>query len=415
MLNKNTYRIKPHYQFLVKVVIWVFKKVFKISANIPVEVANINEPYLLLANHYGRYDPFIVSDFIHKKPNFISSDAILRDPLYGPLFRGLGAIGKKKGVRDSHLIREMKKVIDNGGAIGLFPEATRTWSGTTHFIDPSIAKLARLLNVPVITAKMKGAYAFDPRWARPLRRAKIKINYEIAVSKNQLKELTSAEVMEIINLKLNHDDIAFARTQKIKINCNHRAEYIERMLFQCPNCKSFDGFTSSKNSFSCNACNYSIEIDLYGFFTSKNKVYFDNPRDWVNWQNQNFVEYVAQEINKGLNAPVFEANEMEIHEALGEGAMLKKGIGKVSFYADRIKITCVDFNKELFNKDITSLSPQFKERIELFHLDKAYRFTSTQHQEPGIKWELAINAVWHQTNQAFKLSPYFKYLFGTSS
>lgn len=61
--------------------------------------------------------------------------------------------------------------------------------------------------------------------------------------------------------------------------------------------------------------------------------------------------------------------------------------------------------------DITSLSPQFKERIELFCFDKAYRFISTQHQEPAIKWELAINAVWHHTGQAFKLSPYFKHLF----
>ena len=166
-----------------------FKKVFKISANIPVEVKNINEPYLLLSNHYGRYDPFIISDFIKMKPNFVSSDAILRDPFYGRIFTGLGAIPKKKGVRDSHVIREMKKVIDRGGAIALFPEATRTWSGVTQYIDPSIAKLARLLNVPVVTAKMKGAYAFDPRWARPLRRSKMEIDYELSVTKDQMERV----------------------------------------------------------------------------------------------------------------------------------------------------------------------------------------------------------------------------------
>lgn len=411
MPNNPTYKIKWYYQLLVQVVIWGFKKIFKISANIPDEVKNINEPYLLLSNHYGRYDPFIIGDFIKKKPNFVSSDAILRDPFYGRIFTGLGAIPKKKGVRDSHVIREMKKVIDRGGAIGLFPEATRTWSGVTHYIDPSIAKLARLLNVPVITAKMKGAYAFDPRWARPLRRAKMEIDYEIAVSKAQLKEFNSEEVMKIINSKLTHDDIAYAREQKIKIKSNHRAEYIERMLFQCPDCKSVDGFNSDGNSFSCNSCNYTIDIDEYGFFKSRGEVHFDNPRDWLNWQNQNFVDNTINRLSQNNDTPLFEALEMEIHVAIGEGAMVKKGVGKVTFYSDRIRISCTSFSKELYHKDTTSLSPQFKERIELFHLDKAYRFTSIGHQEPGIKWELAINAVWSQTDQVFKLSPYFKHLY----
>ena len=389
----------------------MFKKVFKISANLPYEVANIKEPYLLLANHYGRYDPFIISDFIKKKPNFVSSDAILKDRLYGPLFKGLGAIGKKKGMRDSHVIREMKKVVDGGGAIALFPEATRTWSGVTHYIDPSIAKLARLLNVPVVTAKMKGAYAFDPRWARPLRRAKMEIDYDLAISKEQLKGLSSDGVMEIINGKLDHDDIAYAQAHKIEIRSNHRAEYIERMLFQCPDCNSFDGFTSEKNSFSCNGCGYTIHIDKFGFFTSCDTLHFDNPRDWLHWQNQNFVNDVINRLSKNSDTPLFESLEMDIHKESAEGVMVNKGVGKVSFYSDRIKIKCDDFEEELFHKEITSLSPQFKERIELFNQEKAYRFTSTKHQEPGIKWELAINAVWSQIDQNFKLSSYFKHLF----
>ncbi len=395
---------------LVQLVIWVFKKVFKITANIPDEVKHINEPYLLLANHYGRYDPFIISDFIKRKPNFISSDAILRSPVYGPLFRGLGAIPKKKGMRDTHVIREMKKVIDRGGAIALFPEATRTWSGVTHYIDPSIAKLAKLLNVPVVTAKMKGAYAFDPRWARPLRRAKMEIDFNIALSKTQLKELTSEQAMEVINQKLYHDDIAYARELNIIIKSNYRAEYIERILFQCPQCESFDGFTSSGNSFSCNSCNHTIDIEPNGFFTSKEALKFDNPRDWFNWQNKNFVEHIAHQIATASETSFFVAHDMQIYEASGDGKMSKKGVGKLSFYTDRIEVVCDNCNRVLFHKEIISLSPQFKERIELYNDTHAYRFESTKHQEPGIKWELAINAVWQHVDQEFKLSPYFKHL-----
>ena len=395
----------------MQLVIWVFRKVFKITANIPDEVKLINEPYLLLANHYGRYDPFIISDFIKKKPNFISSDAILRDPLYGRLFKGLGAIPKKKGVRDTQVIREMKKVIDAGGAIALFPEATRTWSGVTHYIDPSIAKLAKLLKVPVVTAKMKGAYAFDPRWARPLRRAIMEIDYSISINKKQLKELSSEEVMKIIKADLAHDDIAYARKQHFIIKSNHRAEYIERILFQCPGCQSFEGFTSQKNRFRCNSCSYTVTINQYGFFTTKGKLHFDNPRDWFGWQNRNFVDYVAATLKQGITTPLFASSAMEICKAEGSGRMIKKGVGKILFYPDRIEISSNSYKNALLHKDITSLSPQFKERIELFYKDNAYRFSSTQHQEPGIKWELAINAVWNHTGERFKLSAYFKELF----
>ncbi len=397
---------------MVQLVIWVFKKVFNITANIPDEVKLINEPYLLLANHYGRYDPFIIGDYIKRKPNFVSSDAILRSPIYGPLFRGLGAIPKKKGMRDSHVVREMKKVIDQGGAIGLFPEATRTWSGVTHYIDPSIAKLAKLLGVPVVTAKMKGAYAFDPRWARPLRRSRMEIDYSIALTKNQLKELDSESAMKIIKSKLDHDDIAYAREQHLIIKSNHRAEYIERMLFQCPQCESFNGFTSTGNSFSCNSCSHTIEIEPSGFFTSKNaSVLFDNPRDWFKWQNKNFVNHIESTLQNPSSKPLFESESMEIHEAIGAGKMIRKGIGKVSFYQDRIEVACANCNRSLAHSDITSLSPQFKERVELFFQDKAYRFGSTKHQEPGVKWELAINTVWNSTGQHFKLAPYFKHLY----
>lgn len=397
---------------MVQLVIWVFRKVFKITANIPDEVKFINGPYLLLSNHYGRYDPFIVSDFIKKKPNFVSSDAILRDPIIGRIFKGLGAIPKKKGMRDTHVIREMKKVVDRGGAIGLFPEATRTWSGVTHYIDPSIAKLAKLLGVPVVTAKMKGAYAFDPRWARPLRRARVEIEYNIALTKTQLRELDSEQVMEVINQNLNHDDITYTKEQSIIIKSNHRAEYIERMLFQCPQCKSFDGFTSEGNSFSCNHCSHTVKIEPSGFFTSKDAtIQFDNPRDWFEWQNKNFVKHIESALENQSNTSIFEAESMEIHEAIGEGKMIRKGVGKVSFYHDRIEVDCSNCNRSLLHSGISSLSPQFNERIELFYQDKAYRLGSTEHQEPSVKWELAINTVWNRTQEQFKLSPYFKHLF----
>jgi len=388
----------------------VFTWYYKISANISPELREFDQPYLLLSNHYGRYDPFIISHFIKKLPNFISSDAILRDKVIGTLFKGLGAMPKKKGVRDSHIIREMVKVVRNGGALSLFPEGTRTWSGETQFIDPSIAKLVRLLKVPVITARMKGAYAFDPRWAESIRRAEIEIDYKLAIDKEGVSKLLEDEILAIIRGDLYHDDVEYQRVKKTQIRSNKRAEHIDLVLFQCPDCSSFAGFQDSGNHFNCINCSHSYFVDDFGFLSSTNgdTLVYDDIKKWLTWQNNNFVGFVREQIKLNRSEPLFHAEDMQIEYAVGDGRMQSMGIAKVYFYLDKLVITGGAEEEELLMSEISSLGPQFHERIELFYGDRAYRFTTKGKREPGNKWEIAINVIWATAGLKSKIAPYFK-------
>jgi 1-acyl-sn-glycerol-3-phosphate acyltransferase len=409
---KNPYPINPFLQLFVKVWMTIFSWYYRISANITKELIEIDEPYLLLSNHYGRYDPFIISNYIKKRPNFISSDAILREKVIGTLFKGLGAMPKKKGVRDTYIIREMLKVVQRGGALALFPEGTRTWSGESLFIDPSIAKLVKLLKIPVITARMKGAYAFDPRWAKTIRRAAFEIDYKMALSKADLIEYSEDKILAIISANLYQDDIEFQRQKKIKIRSNKRAEHLDLVLFQCPACESFNGFNDHGNQFACKSCHKDIFVDEYGFFSSREgkQLPFDNIKDWLGWQNRNFVHLMGRRLAEDSSTELFRAVAMNVDYAVGEGRFKNMGIADVYFYPDKLKICYNDFEEALLFSEISSLGPQFHERIELFYKDRAYRITSTTRREPGIKWELAINTVWAKTGQIHKLSPYFKNL-----
>ena len=406
----NPYPINLFLKYLVKIWMTIFTWYYRISANVSDELKEFDQPYLLLSNHYGRYDPFIISHFIKKRPNFISSDAILRDRIIGTLFKGLGAMPKKKGVRDSFIIREMVKVARNGGSLSLFPEGTRTWSGETLFIDPSIAKLVKLLQIPLITAKMKGAYCFDPRWAKSIRRAKMEIDYNLVIAKEDIARLSEDEIMEILTQNLYQDDVEYQRSEKIEILSNKRAEHLDLVLFQCPICESYDGFESSVNSFVCKACGLDVHVDKYGFFSTKTnkKLPFDNSKDWLDWQNKNFVSYVREQILKENPAPLFKAGGFKIEYAIGDGHMISQGIGSILFYNDSLVIQYDDSEEKLMHADVFSLGPQFNERIELFYKDRAYRFTAKNNREPGIKWELASNVVWAKLDQPHKLSPYFR-------
>ena len=413
----NPYPINTFLRLVVKVWMTVFTWYYKISANISSELKEYDEPYILLSNHYGRYDPFIISHFIKKRPNFISSDAILRDKIIGTLFKGLGAMPKKKGVRDSYIIREMVKVVRSGGALSLFPEGTRTWSGETQFMDPSIAKLVKLLKVPVITARMKGAYAFDPRWAKSTRRAEVEIDYKLAIEKEDLSKFSEEEILAIIRGNLYQDDIKYQRLKMIKIRSGKRAEHIDLVLFQCPGCQSFAGFNDYKNQFSCADCGNTYVTDDYGFLSTAygEPLPFADISEWLNWQNNNFVQFLNEQISQNVSTPLFHADKMKIEYAVGDGRMKSIGIGSVYFYLDRLKITCEDVEEELLISEISSLGPQFNERLELFYQDRAYRFTTMGKREPGNKWEIAINVIWAKTGQENKLAPYFKDLVTASN
>lgn len=396
-------------KLVVDIWMWLYTRRYNIRPIIQEEVKNLNEPYLMLGNHVGRYDPFIQSYFLSKPPNFVSSDAVLRDRVIGTAFKWLGAVPKRKGMRDSQVIREMTKVVKAGGALALFPEGARTWSGAPLDIDPSIAKLVRLLKIPVVTSTMLGSYAYDPRWAKKVRKAAFSIDYKLIIRKEEIGKLDENEIYKRICDEIQHDNIAYLEKSKMAIESEHRAESIELILFACPHCESMDGFTSKGNTFSCKHCATTYEVDCYGFFSaSTTETRFTNTRDWMNWQNVTFVRQIYDLVSKPDNGqPILQSGEVNIFYAGDTGPLKPIGNGKIAFYRDRLHVVMPEKTLDLLWEDVDMISPQYLERLELTTPHAAYRFWPT-YPEAGIRWELALNALRYAQGQHTKLSSHFK-------
>lgn len=407
---RNPYPIHPILKRIIKVWMTFFTRYYRIKANITGEVKYIQPPYLLIGNHVGRYDPFIQSHFLATRPNFVSSDAVLRDKIIGTLFKKLGAMPKRKGTRDSQIIREMRKVTDAGGAIALFPEGARTWSGTPLDIDISIVKLIRLLKIPVITAKMQGSYQYDPRWAAKIRRCGFEIDYHMLLKADEIKQKTDEEIYRELLAHVAYDDIAYQQTHMRKIESEKRAENIELVLFACPKCESYSGFHSSGNQFSCNHCDLEVAIDAFGFFSGNGfDLPFNNTRDWMNWQNTSYIRHIFERMQAGhFDQPFFTSVPVTISFALGYHRLKPIGEGTIAFFADRLEIYNGNKTITQFWEDVDMISPQYKDRLELTNKkDEAYRFTSKNPFEAGIKWELALNAVRYFEGKHTQLSAHF--------
>ncbi|MCK5535759.1 MAG: 1-acyl-sn-glycerol-3-phosphate acyltransferase, partial [Bacteroidales bacterium] len=220
------YKINKGFQLLAKIFLFFFTKRFKITADISDEIKNIDEPYILLSNHVGFWDPFVVSNFIKKYPHFVSSDAVMKDPIKRFFLERYKIIPKRKNMRDTQVIRTLLEYIKNGEAVALFPEATRTWTGNTLHIDDSIGKLIKLLNVPVITVKMQGMFLFNPRWAYSTRNAAVNIVYKLMADKEKLSRLSSQEITVLLKADLEHSESEYQKNAQVKIRSNKRAEYL---------------------------------------------------------------------------------------------------------------------------------------------------------------------------------------------
>ncbi len=245
----------------------------------------IRPPYLILATHVGYWDPFVISILTDDPVHWVAADQTFRSPLQGYLLQFVGAIPKTKGVSDFETIREILRIRRNAGVIGVFPEGQRTWDGVTLPLLPATAKLVKLLKVPVITARFKGAYFAHPRWARSPRRGKLLVEFHHAFDPAEVRALSTEEIYRKLQSLLEHDDYQFQTSRMIPYRGARRAEYIENVLFSCPVCRAVDSIRSHRDMFTCSSCGTTWDYTAEGFLHAHGGVpTHTTVRDWNEWQ-----------------------------------------------------------------------------------------------------------------------------------
>ena len=124
----------------------------------------IKPPYLVLGTHHSFTDFYVtpLALFPHRA-NYVSE--LEGFEYYGEwIYRQAGCLGTRKFVDDMALIKNIKRVTDRGGILVLYPEARYANVGTSSKLPMSVAKLVKLLKVPVVTLNMKGNYLQSPIW-----------------------------------------------------------------------------------------------------------------------------------------------------------------------------------------------------------------------------------------------------------
>ncbi|MDC7227773.1 MAG: lysophospholipid acyltransferase family protein [Spirochaetales bacterium] len=263
----------------------IFKRLFNLKLDMPREVVELEPPYVLLPVHQGFWDPFLAGSYLKDPVYYITSDAVFRGKLFGFLLKFLGAIPKTKSQSDLDALKNIFEMKDSGRSIGIFPEGQRTWNGTTLPLIKSTSKLVRMLKLPVVTVVFKGGYFSHPRWGTSTRKGELRVEYKLLFKGDEVGSMKVDDIHNAMTEALAHDEIEYQKKIRMVWKTGRLAENMEQILFVCPSCGSFDGFTSRGDNFKCTSCNNEWHVDKFQDISAvEGETKFDNIRDWDLWQ-----------------------------------------------------------------------------------------------------------------------------------
>lgn len=283
-------------------VTWALSFPFTLSQKTKIIKTNcegLKPPYILLCNHNAFYDFMVATHaiFPHRANYVVAIDGFFGFPGKKWLLRNVGGICKRKFTTDLVLVRQIKRVLNNGDVLILYPEARYSVCGTPSELPESLGQMCKMMKVPVVTLKCVGNHLKTPFWNTKDR----KIPYTEAhltqlYTAEQLKEASAEEIHAKINEALAYDDFAWQKENNIKITVPYRAEGLHNVLYQCPHCNTEYEMSSKGDTLRCEHCGKSWKMTELGeLVANEGETEFSHIPDWYEWQRAN----VRAEVREG--------------------------------------------------------------------------------------------------------------------
>lgn len=256
----------------------------------------LKPPYLLLCNHNAFLDFKVATKAIYPhRANYI----VAIDGFIGRegLLRRVGCICKRKFTEDLTLIRQCKRVVQNGDVLVVYPEARYSLCGTTAVLPASLGKLCKLLGVPVVTLICHGHHIDSPFWNLHVRNVKpTEAEFTVQYTADELKATSADEINERLVQAFQYDEFAWQKARGIRVTYPKRAEGLHKVLYQCPACRTEFRMASEGATLYCKACGKRWHYTELGELAAEDgETAFSHIPDWYEWERQN----VRAEIEAG--------------------------------------------------------------------------------------------------------------------
>jgi 1-acyl-sn-glycerol-3-phosphate acyltransferase len=332
------------------------------------------KPFVVLANHSHRSDPFIIGGNVPYTIRYIANaEAVTKAKQF--LGKLVGIIPKKKAVIDPKAIKETLRAIKRGDVVGVFPEGDRSWDGETDTIYPNTVKLIRKLKCPLRLIKLAGNYLSGPRWADTKRSGKIVIEYK-TVTIEELNKMSDKELNKLIKDYLYQNDVKDPRFKEVTFVGKNLAGGIQFLLWLCPSCMSHDTIYGEGDTIICSHCGKKWDVDGNQRI-EPNEEFGSDLKDWFDWQKEQIKQIAETVTNEALTS----TKDIRLYNPAKNTESLYEyyADGELFLYKDKMVFKPSDEQKKEekhFNiKDIEFYVDNFNQTFEFsyVHIDDRYR------------------------------------------
>jgi len=159
-------------------------------------------PLILLSNHQSFFDPLFGQAMIWQRFYFVARDSLFKNMFFGALLRSLCVTPIKRGASDLSAVRKIISKLNQGLAVCLYPEGTRTSDGRIADIKPGVALLSRRGGAKVVPVVIDGAFECWPRHKKWPSIGKVTVSYGEPMTSAQVRELGDKEFARVITGRL---------------------------------------------------------------------------------------------------------------------------------------------------------------------------------------------------------------------
>jgi 1-acyl-sn-glycerol-3-phosphate acyltransferase len=368
----------------------------------------VTPPYIVISNHVNYWDPFFIGALLPDTVQFVTSDNIFRSPLLGTVMRLLASIPKTKFMPDGPAVRRIFTVLrKNSGVVGIFPEGRRTWDGRSIPPMPEVPRLVKAAGVPVVLAKQYGGYLVQPRWARYRSRGPVAVDFALLLSREEAGALGLEEISERLAAAVEHDDAEWCAGAAAVYRNRAPAEYLERLLFVCPGCRSFSTLVSRRDTVTCTACGLSHRYQADGRFVARvdgppRPPRFQTPGDWNLWQVDELTRRMTSPREatsavdagdhaggSGIQAPLFADGEVRLLTGYRSQRVRLRDTGTLTLKPGGLSLEGKE--KWLFPFGaVEGVNVQNTEALEFYYQGTLFRFEQPSPRSNAYKWLKAV-------------------------
>lgn len=121
---------------------------------------------IVVANHASDFDPPILSNCVGRPVSYMAKEELFRVPVLSRAIRLYGAYPVKRGSADRSAIRAALQQLEQGWAVGVFLQGTRTVDARIPSPKLGAAMLAAKAQVPLLPVSLWGTQHIIPKKAK---------------------------------------------------------------------------------------------------------------------------------------------------------------------------------------------------------------------------------------------------------